>query len=93
MNILLLKNNNDIHVSTQDAYAQLDLFKSNSFLEEFIDKPVNLWKDNITNDFEKSIFKIYPILKKTKQELYKNGAVYSSMTGTGSAIYGLFNKE
>ena len=48
--------NNDIHISTQDAYSQLELGHLNSFLEEFIDKPVDLWKDNITNDFEKSIF-------------------------------------
>ena len=85
--------NNDIHISTQDAYSQLELCISNSFLEEFIDKPVDLWKDNITNDFEKSIFRTYPILKKNKQELYEDGAIYSSMTGTGSTIYGLFNKE
>ena len=84
---------NDIHISTQDAYSQLELCKSNSFLEEFINKPIDLWKDSVTNDFEKSIFKTYPILKKTKEEFYEDGAIYSSMTGTGSAIYGVFNKE
>jgi len=85
--------NNNIHISTQDAYSQLKICKSNSLLEELIGKSVDLWKNNITNDFEKSNFKNYPILKKTKNDLYEKGAIYSSMTGTGSTIYGLFVKE
>ncbi len=52
-----------------------------------------LWKEQLTNDFEGPVFKEYPQLKSVKEELYNAGAVYASLTGTGSCIYGIFNKK
>ena len=45
------------------------------------------------NDFEKSVFKIAPEIKRIKKQLYEQGALYASMTGSGSTVYGLFNEE
>ena len=49
-----------------------------------------MWKDSIFNDFEPIIFEHYPEIEKIKTELYQAGAIYASLTGTGSAVYGLF---
>jgi 4-diphosphocytidyl-2-C-methyl-D-erythritol kinase len=54
--------------------------------------PIEKWKESITNDFEKSLFNKYPKIKESKKKLYDSGAIYSSMTGTGSAVYGVFKK-
>ena len=56
-------------------------------------KPVDQWKYLIMNDFENPVFRKYPLLAGIKKELYSMGAVYASMTGSGSAIYGLFRSE
>ena len=55
--------------------------------------PVKEWKNKIFNDFEKIVFKEYPQLAKIKEKLYKTGALYASMTGSGSAIFGIFSKN
>ncbi|MDE6452000.1 MAG: 4-(cytidine 5'-diphospho)-2-C-methyl-D-erythritol kinase, partial [Odoribacter sp.] len=51
------------------------------------------WKNRVSNDFEKTVFLKYPQLAELKRKLYESGAVYASMTGSGSAVYGLFEKE
>ncbi|MDX1283520.1 MAG: hypothetical protein R3182_00835, partial [Draconibacterium sp.] len=48
------------------------------------------WKDFIFNDFEKSVFSIYPEIKELKEILYGQGAIYASMSGSGSAVFGIF---
>ena len=85
--------NSNIHISTIDAYSNIKPKDESLSLRKLIKQPINLWKDSIKNDFEKSIFNIYPVLKEAKEKLYSQGAIYSSMTGTGSVIYGIFNKE
>ena len=55
-------------------------------------EPIENWKTKINNDFEKLIFSRYPELEKTKEDFYQRGALYSSMTGTGSTVYGIFKK-
>ena len=84
----------DIHVSTAEAYAMIDLrHKSRGTLSplvEIIHKPLAEWKNLLINDFEKPVFEKYPELEKLKQDLYQHGAVYVSMTGSGSALFGLF---
>lgn len=90
-NLLLIYPN--INVSTAEAYAGLEPMKPGSSLENDIMKlPVSKWKNVIKNDFEESVFKKNPIVKSMKQKLYDHGAVYASMTGSGSAVYGLFDK-
>jgi 4-diphosphocytidyl-2-C-methyl-D-erythritol kinase len=54
--------------------------------------PIREWKNFIFNDFEKPLFEKYSVLSEIKQELYSKGALYASMTGSGSAIYGISEK-
>lgn len=81
----------DVYVKTPEAYAHVIPFYSRPSLKTLIKKPIALWKDIIENDFEKYIFSLYPQLKALKEMFYSNGALYASMTGSGSAIYGIFN--
>ena len=83
----------DIHVSTPEAYSLVVPEKSEISLIELIQKPISQWKDCIKNDFEKSVFAQYPAIEKIKNELYAMGAIYASMSGSGSSVYGVFEKE
>ena len=82
----------DLHISTADAYGNivpaLPLFSLNNIL----DLPINRWRNKIVNDFELPIFQKYFELEKAKERFYNQGAIYSSLTGTGSAIYAIFDK-
>jgi 4-diphosphocytidyl-2-C-methyl-D-erythritol kinase len=51
-----------------------------------------VWKDFVFNDFEKPIFEDYPILAEIKDQLYQDGALYAAMSGSGSALYGIFEQ-
>lgn len=80
----------DIHIGTKEAYANIKPSVPNQSLKEIIKRPCNEWQSTIKNDFEQSVFGNYKELQQVKNELIKNGAIYSSMTGSGSAIYGIF---
>jgi 4-diphosphocytidyl-2-C-methyl-D-erythritol kinase len=83
-----------IFVSTAEAYSGAKPVKPDSSIEENILKfPIDQWKEVIVNDFEKHIFKAYPRIAEIKTELYKAGAVYASMSGSGSSVYGLFSEK
>ncbi len=82
-----------IHVSTPLAYSWISPLKRKNHLSELIQLPMSDWKDAIVNDFEKPVFEKYPAIKNIKARLYKLGAVYASMSGSGSAVYGLFTEE
>jgi 4-diphosphocytidyl-2-C-methyl-D-erythritol kinase len=83
----------DVHVSTADAYSHVQLSSKENSLKEIIARPVKEWKDVLVNDFEKTVFKKYPVINYLKEELYKCGATYASMSGSGSAVYGIFKNE
>ena len=89
--ILLVKP--DIHVSTPEAYSLVVPTKSEISLDVLIQSPLFEWKDTIKNDFEKSVFAKYPAIEDFKNKLYKMGAVYASMSGSGSSVYGIFESE
>jgi 4-diphosphocytidyl-2-C-methyl-D-erythritol kinase len=57
---------------------------------DLINQPIENWKSVVKNDFEISAFENYPQLKKLNEKLYADGAIYASMTGSGSVIYGVF---
>ncbi|MEG2069936.1 MAG: 4-(cytidine 5'-diphospho)-2-C-methyl-D-erythritol kinase [Bacteroidales bacterium] len=80
----------DFSISTADAYAEVKPKFAYTPLRQAIQEPVHKWKDFIQNDFEDSLFKKYPILEEMKENLYHEGAVYASLSGSGSAIYGIF---
>lgn len=85
--------NPQIQISTSDAYSKIKPKISLKNLPNLISLPINQWKSKIKNDFEESIFKRNPILAVLKKQLYKDGAIYASMSGSGSMIYGIFKKK
>lgn len=80
----------DIRISTKQAYSNAFIRKPQVSLENLIKLPVEEWKNNIKNDFESTIFIRYKELKSIKEELYDMGAIYASLSGSGSALYGIF---
>ena len=82
-----------IHVSTAEAYAGVQPKLPEITLETLVSKPVDLWKDKLMNDFEDSVCAIYPLIRDLKEALYRAGAYYASMSGSGSSIYGIFREQ
>lgn len=87
--IIIVKPN--IEVSTRDAFALIKPHRPVVCLKDSIKQPLETWKDSIKNDFEDSVFAKYPEIGAIKQKLYDMGAVYASMSGSGSAVYGIFD--
>lgn len=83
----------DIHVSTAEAYGGVKPKQPETSLKELIQLPLERWKDCIVNDFEAGIFEKHPEIKEIKEELYRQGAMYASMSGSGSSVYGIFSQE
>lgn len=82
----------DIFVSTRDAFAHITPRRPEISLKDIICQPVETWKDSMKNDFEDSVFLKYPEIAAIKDELYDLGAVYASMSGSGSSVYGIFRQ-
>ncbi len=87
-----------IPVSTAWAYAELDRERSlrlpdKKMLKEIITLPLQRWQDELKNDFEEIIFLRHPELAFIKEDMYRHGALYASMSGSGSAVYGIFSEE
>ena len=87
--IVIVKPN--IAVPTRDAFALVKPHHPAVSLKESIQQPLATWKDSIKNDFEDSVFTKYPDIAAIKDKLYDMGAIYASMSGSGSAVYGIFN--
>jgi 4-diphosphocytidyl-2-C-methyl-D-erythritol kinase len=83
----------DIHVSTADAYAGIQPAPAVKPLSEILAQRPGTWKEHLKNDFEKSVFKRFPAIEPIKIRLYNEGAVYASMSGSGSTVFGLFEQE
>ncbi|MDR0412841.1 MAG: 4-(cytidine 5'-diphospho)-2-C-methyl-D-erythritol kinase [Dysgonamonadaceae bacterium] len=82
----------DIHVSTQEAYAGVTPRQPVVSIREIIRQPVSRWKDRLANDFEESVLARHPEIGAIKQRMYDRGAVYASMSGSGSSVFGLFEE-
>ena len=80
----------DIFVSTKDAYAKVKVQHPKKQLPELLAQPIEKWKDTVVNDFEASVFSKYPEIAAIKDKLYDLGAVYASMSGSGSSVFGIF---
>ncbi|MCL4128516.1 UNVERIFIED_CONTAM: hypothetical protein GTU68_031595 [Idotea baltica] len=78
-----------VHISTAWAYQNV-AFSKNEWDRTIISKPIVEWKDALTNDFEKAVFDHHPSLEEIKQTLYNEGAIYASMSGSGSSFFGIF---
>lgn len=83
----------DIFVPTKDAYTMISPKQPEISLNEIAKKPISEWKELMKNDFEPSVFKKYPEICKIKEQLYDFGAIYASMSGSGSSVYAFFEKE
>lgn len=84
----------ELHINTEKAYNSIKIkVKREKKLIELINIPIEEWKYNIVNDFEDVVFEWYPELKKIKEELYNIGAIYTSLSGSGSTIYGIFKEK
>lgn len=82
----------EIHVSTKESYIGITPQNPETHLRELIKTPIENWKGKIKNNFETSIFEQHPKLKNIKEQLYKDGAIYASMSGSGSVIYGILER-
>ncbi len=83
----------DIHVSTKEAYSGVMPKATDQPLIKLLSEPIDTWKGIVKNDFEQSVFSQYPTIEKAKQDLYTKGAIYASMTGSGSTVYGFFENH
>ena len=79
-----------VAVSTKEAYANIKPKKPKFSLKNLSSLPVNEWRDVLKNDFEPNIFEKYPVIREIKDKLYSLGAEYAAMSGSGSAVFGLF---
>ncbi len=80
----------DVFVSTREAFANIHPHHPEYPVKEVIRRPVAEWKDILINDFEASVFPQHPVIGEIKKELYNQGALYASMSGSGSSVFGLF---
>jgi len=79
-----------IAISTAHAFANIQPQSVNESLPQLIQSPISDWKHRIHNQFEDTVFKFHPSLLNYKQQLYNLGALYASLTGSGSTLYGIF---
>lgn len=82
----------EIFVSTKEAFAHIKPRHPEISIKEIIRRPIEEWKERLVNDFEPGIFRAHPEIGRIKQTLYEAGAVYASMSGSGSSVYGIFKE-
>lgn len=82
-----------VAVSTRDAYAAIVPKAPAKCCRDIVRQPIETWKDELVNDFEAPIFAMHPELAAIKQSLYDAGAVYAAMSGSGSALFGIFREQ
>ena len=81
----------NLAISTAEAYAGVTPRQPDVPLRTLLERPIDTWAGRVHNDFEDSLFPKYPLLAEIKQQLYDLGAVYASMSGSGSTVYGIFS--
>ena len=82
-----------VAVSTADAYRGIIPAVPEESLRTALSKPVTEWKDCLKNDFEKTVFAKWPELQAVKDSLYRSGAVYAAMSGSGSALFAIYRED
>ena len=80
-------------VSTKEAYSGVKPVVPSVRLADALRKPIGEWRAIVKNDFEKHIFESHPMIAELKQAMYDAGAIYASMSGSGSAVFGIFESE
>lgn len=82
-----------IHVNTGWAFSQLTPAPPKKPVKEIISQPVSTWKQELVNDFETPVFSAHPQIGALKEKMYAAGAIYASMSGSGSTVFGIFEKD
>lgn len=83
----------EVHISTKAAFGMITPRPASFDLHTIAQLPIQEWKNHIKNDFEMPVFEQHPFLGDVKNELYQQGAIYASMSGSGSTVYGIFPKS
>lgn len=83
----------EVYISTKEAFAGVTPKPGEFDLREIASLPIEKWRGKVKNDFEESIFPQFPITADIKEKLYKLGALYASMSGSGSTLYGIFDNR
>ena len=81
-----------IHIATKWAFQQLSPCVKEKSIASIIKQPIETWKAELINDFAAPVFKAHPTLEDLKNNLYSQGALYASMSGSGSSLFGIFPK-
>lgn len=84
--------NPGIHISTALAFSSITPASPARSVKDITQQPISTWKDELINDFEKPVFEKYPEIAAIKSQLYSAGALYASLSGSGSTVFGIFNK-
>ena len=83
----------DIPVSTKEAFSLIRPHRPKKNCRDVVMQPIETWRDDLVNDFEQSVFALHPEIGAIKEQLYRLGAVYAAMTGSGSSVFGLFSND
>ena len=83
----------DIPVPTKEAFSRIHPHYPAINCREAVMQPVETWRETLINDFEESVFTLHPEIGEIKQQLYDMGATYAAMSGSGSALFGLFKEQ
>lgn len=80
-------------VSTKEAYAGVTPSEPDLSIQEILDNDISRWRELLHNDFEDSVFPKLPEISRVKASMYASGAIYASMSGSGAAVYGIFDSD
>ena len=83
----------DIPVPTKEAFSLIHPHRPQKNCRDVVMQPIETWRNDLVNDFEQSVFALHPEIGVIKEQLYGLGAVYAAMSGSGSAVFGLFREE
>ena len=85
--------NPGIHIGTKEAYDGIVFNENNQSVKSIIEGPILNWREALKNNFETTAFVNHPVLSQIKEQMYSEGAIYASMSGSGSTMYGIFWDE
>ena len=83
----------NIPVSTREAFSLIKPTRPVKCCHDIVMQPIETWREQLKNDFELSVFALHPEIGAIKQQLYDLGAIYAAMSGSGSAVFGIFRDK
>jgi 4-diphosphocytidyl-2-C-methyl-D-erythritol kinase len=84
--------NPGINISTADAYRGVKPQPTHGSLSKLLSAPLSMWRGALINDFEAHVFREFPAIGEIKEKLYRDGALFASMSGSGSSVFGIFDQ-